>query len=94
MARHVREIDNVRAALDWSFSPTGDQAIGVDLTVACAPVWRHLSQMSECSERCERALLSLEPDVTANMRLRVELQINLASAIFITMGPQSGQKLS
>jgi predicted ATPase/DNA-binding winged helix-turn-helix (wHTH) protein len=92
LARHVREIDNVRAALDWSFSSAGDQAIGVDLTVAYAPVWRHLSQMSECSERCERALLSLEPDVTANMRLRMELQINLASAIFITMGPPERAK--
>jgi len=92
LARHVREIDNVRAALDRSFSSAGDQAIGVDLTVAYAPVWRHLSQMSECSERCERALLSLEPDVTANMRLRMELQINLASAIFITMGPPERAK--
>ena len=67
LARRVREIDNVRAALDWSFSPAGDQAIGVDLTAAYAPVWRHLSLMIECRERCERALLSLEPHVTANM---------------------------
>jgi predicted ATPase len=92
LARHVREIDNVRAALDWSFSPAGGQAIGIDLTVAYAPVWRHLSQMSECSERCERALLSLEPHVTANMPLRMELQINLASAVFITMGPPEQAK--
>jgi predicted ATPase/DNA-binding winged helix-turn-helix (wHTH) protein len=92
LARHIREIDNVRAALDWSFSPAGDPAIGVDLTAAYAPVWRHLSQMSECSERCERALLGLEPHVTANMRLRMELQINLASAIFITMGPPEKAK--
>ena len=92
LARRVREIDNVRAALDWSFSPAGDQAIGVDLTVAYAPVWRHLSLMSECRERCERALLSLEPHVTANMSLRMELQIALASAIFITMGPPDQAK--
>jgi predicted ATPase/DNA-binding winged helix-turn-helix (wHTH) protein len=92
LARHVREIDNVRAALDWSFSPAGDQAIGIDLTAAYAPVWRHLSQISECSERCERALLSLEPQVTANMSLRMDLQINLASAIFITMGPPEKAK--
>jgi predicted ATPase len=32
MARYGREIDNVRAALDWSFSPVGDAAIGVVLT--------------------------------------------------------------
>jgi predicted ATPase len=91
LARRIREIDNVRAALDWSFS-AGDPAIGVDLTAAYAPVWRHLSLMSECRERCERALLSLEPHVTANMSLRMELQINLASAIFITMGPPEQAK--
>jgi predicted ATPase len=87
MARCVREIDNVRAALDWSFSSAGDQAIGIDLTAAYSPVWRHLSLMIECRERCERALLSLEPHVTAHMSLRMELQMNLAAAMFITMGP-------
>jgi predicted ATPase/DNA-binding winged helix-turn-helix (wHTH) protein len=91
LARRVQEIDNVRAALDWSFS-AGDRAIGVDLTAAYAPVWRYLSLMSECRERCERALLSLEPHVTANMRLRMELQMNLASAILITMGPPDQAK--
>jgi predicted ATPase/DNA-binding winged helix-turn-helix (wHTH) protein len=92
LARHVREIDNVRAALEWSFSSAGDQATGVDLTAAYAPVWRHLSLMSECRERCECALLGLEPHVVADTSLRMELQINLASAIFITMGPPEQAK--
>jgi predicted ATPase/DNA-binding winged helix-turn-helix (wHTH) protein len=92
LARHVREIDNVRAALDWSFSPAGDQAIGIDLTAAYAPVWRHLSLMIECRERCERALLGLEPHVNANIRLRMQLQIALAAAIFITLGPAEQAK--
>jgi tetratricopeptide (TPR) repeat protein len=48
--------------------------------------------MIECRERCERALLSLESHVTANMRLRMELQIALAAAIFITMGPAEQAK--
>jgi tetratricopeptide (TPR) repeat protein len=87
LARRVRELDNVRAALDWSFSPAGDRAIGIDLTAAYAQVWRYLSLMSECRERCERALLNLEPHLTAKVRVRMELQIALASAIFITMGP-------
>jgi predicted ATPase/DNA-binding winged helix-turn-helix (wHTH) protein len=93
LARLVREIDNVRAVLDWSFSSAGDTAIGIDLTAAYVPVWRHLSLMSECRERCERALLGLEPHVTANMRLRMELQIALAAAIFITMGPPEQAKI-
>jgi len=94
LARHVREIDNVRAALDWSFSSAGDPAIGVDLTAAYAPVWRSLSLMIECRERCERALFSLEPHVTTNMRLRLrmQLQMALASAMFITMGPAEQAK--
>jgi len=92
LARWVREIDNVRAALDWSFSSAGDQAIGVDLTAAYAPVWQHLSLMIECRERCERALLGLEPHVTANMLLRMELQMALAAAMFITMGPAEQAK--
>jgi predicted ATPase len=91
LARRVREIDNVRAALDWSFSSAGDQAIGVDLTAAYSPVLRYLSLMIECRERCERALLGLEPHGTANLRLRMELQMDLAAAMFITMGPPAEQ---
>jgi predicted ATPase/DNA-binding winged helix-turn-helix (wHTH) protein len=94
LARQVREIDNVRAALDWSFSLTGDQAIGVELTAAYSPVWQHLSLMIECRERCERALLGLEPHASASMRTRLELQMALAAAIFITMGsPEQAKTL-
>jgi predicted ATPase len=94
LARHVREIDNVRAALDWSFSSAGDQVIGVDLTAAYSPVWQHLSLMIECRERCESALLSLEPHGAATRSLRMELQMALASAMFVTMAPRNRQQLS
>jgi predicted ATPase/DNA-binding winged helix-turn-helix (wHTH) protein len=83
----IAEIDNVRAALDWSFSPAGDQAIGIGLTAVYAPVWRQMSLMSECRERCERALVSLQSQDNADRQLRMELQMTLASAMFITMGP-------
>jgi predicted ATPase/DNA-binding winged helix-turn-helix (wHTH) protein len=92
LARHVREIDNVRAAIDWSFSAAGDQAIGIDLTAAYAKIWRRLSLMSECRERCERALLSLEPHVTVNMSARMQLQVALAATMFVTMGPAQQAK--
>jgi len=80
MARCVRELDNVRAALDWSFSGNGDTAIGAVLTAACGPVWLHLSLMAECRERCERALRCLEPgsDVDFRIRMRLELALGLA----------------
>ncbi len=92
LALCVQEIDNVRAALDWSFSPVGDPAIGVDLTVAYTPVWRHLSLMSECRERCERALPGLNPEVTSNRRPRMHVQIALASAMFFTLGASDEAK--
>jgi len=87
LTRRVREIDNVRAALDWSFSSVGDTALGVDLTSAYAPVWLHLSLMAECRERCARALLSFERDGTPNTWQQMWLQIALGSAPLTTMGP-------
>jgi len=38
--RRVREIDNVRAALDWCFSAGGDHALGVDLAAGYAGWFR------------------------------------------------------
>jgi predicted ATPase/DNA-binding winged helix-turn-helix (wHTH) protein len=87
LTRRVREIDNVRAALDWSFSPPGDIAIGVDLTAAYAPVWLHLSLMQECRERCERALLELAPESASHARLQMWLQIGLGNSLLHTRGP-------
>jgi predicted ATPase/DNA-binding winged helix-turn-helix (wHTH) protein len=56
LERHRHLIDNVRAALDWAFSPSGDTATGVALTVAAIPLWFALSLTSECAERIDRAL--------------------------------------
>jgi predicted ATPase/DNA-binding winged helix-turn-helix (wHTH) protein len=78
----IREIDNVLAALDWSFSPVGDMDIGRDLTAAYALVWLHRALNSECRERCEQALLGLEPDGRQNMWRRMLLQIALAAALY------------
>ena len=33
-----RELDNLRAALDWAFSPAGDASIGVALMAASLPL--------------------------------------------------------
>lgn len=85
-ACRIRELDNIRAALDWAFSAAGDSALGTDLTAGYAPVWLHLSLMQECRERCERALRGLEPDTAQHARLQMWLQIDLAASLFDTMG--------
>jgi predicted ATPase len=87
VTQRVREIDNVRVAIDWSFSPPGDIAIGVDLTAAYAPAWLHLSLMQECRERCERALRGLAPESASHARLQMWLQIGLGNSLLHTRGP-------
>jgi tetratricopeptide (TPR) repeat protein len=87
VARYGREIDNVRAALDWSFSPMGDAAIGVALTAAYAPVWLHLALVVECRERAERALDILASDFNLIAPLERRLHIALGIALILTMGP-------
>jgi predicted ATPase/DNA-binding winged helix-turn-helix (wHTH) protein len=86
MARYGREIDNVRAALEWSFSSVGDVAIGVVLTAAYAQVWLDLSRVVECRERLERALECLESDPNLNAPVAMQLHIALAVPLLYTMG--------
>ena len=86
IARYGREIDNVRASLDWSFSPVGDVAIGIVLTAAYAPVWLGLSLVVECRERNERALDCLESGSNVNATLTVQLHVSLGIALVYTMG--------
>ena len=82
----VREIDDVRAALDWAFCPTGDAAIGVVLTAAYAQVWMRLSLMVECRERTDRAIDSLTPEIALSPRLRLQLYAVHGVTLLFTMG--------
>jgi predicted ATPase/DNA-binding winged helix-turn-helix (wHTH) protein len=43
LALYASEIDNVRAAIEWSFSSNGAAEIGVALTAGYGPVWLDLS---------------------------------------------------
>jgi predicted ATPase len=54
----AEESTDIRSALKWAFSPSGDASIGVALTVASIPLWMQLSLMDECRECVERALAS------------------------------------
>jgi predicted ATPase len=58
MTYYDRLIGDVRAALDWAFSPSGDASIGVDLTMAAIPLWLTSSKPDELQHRIGRALKS------------------------------------
>ena len=54
------EIDNLRAALEWAFAPSGDLAVGIGLVAASVPLWVSMSRLGEWDQWAERAVDCLE----------------------------------
>jgi predicted ATPase/DNA-binding winged helix-turn-helix (wHTH) protein len=86
LARYGREIDNVRAALDWSFSTKGDPAIGIILTAAYVPVWTHWWLMEECHRCIDRALSAVASQTKPDVRHEMQLLSALGSTMILTRG--------
>ena len=84
LAEHRPLLDNVRAALDWTFSPEGGSALGVALTVGAVPLWYQLSLMREACERVERALADFADG--GDPHHRMALQCALAWSLMQTRG--------
>lgn len=84
LAVYGHQIGQVRAALDWAFSPTGFAELGVALTVAAVPLWVHLSLMEECRSRVERALCG--PAESRDARRNMQLNTALGAALFLAKG--------
>jgi predicted ATPase/DNA-binding winged helix-turn-helix (wHTH) protein len=74
---YVGRIDDIRAALDWCFSGTGDTSIGLRLMIASARLWFQLSLTLECRDRIQTALRCLsdapDRDEVTEMRLQAAL---------------------
>ncbi len=83
---YAGQIDDLRAALDWAFSPTGDPGLGIELTAAATPLWMHLALLEECQARIERALSCFRDGVTQNALLEMALSTALASVMTYTKG--------
>lgn len=86
LSRYGRHLDNLRAALDWAFSPGGDAGVGVALTVAAVPLWMHLSLMEECRARVEEALASGSAAFDQGGLQTMQLQAALGLALMYTRG--------
>jgi predicted ATPase len=56
LARYSREVQNLRAALNWAFSEPGDPELGVRLVIVAVPIWSQLSVLDESLDWVERAL--------------------------------------
>jgi predicted ATPase len=73
LAAYRHRIDDLRAVLDWAFSPDGDADLGLALTVDAVPLWLQLSLMQELRQRVETAMKLVMPPATADARLQMRL---------------------
>jgi len=83
---YAGELDNLRAALDWAFSPSGVESIGVALTVAAIPLWLQLSMADECRSRVEQVFSSVTRDAPIDARREMKLQAALGASLMYTKG--------
>ena len=86
-AMYGRGIDDVRAALDWAFSPSGDASLGSALTEVSVPLWMQLSLLDECRERVERALSVTGAEPSTDARREMKLCTALALSLAQTKSP-------
>jgi predicted ATPase len=85
VAAHLRQISDVRAALEWSFGPRGDSEIATRLAVPATQLLLELSLLAECqlwSERAIALLGSRHPD----SRREMEICATLPFALMYTEG--------
>ncbi len=84
-----RELGNLRAALDWAFSPNGEAEVGIALAAVAVPCLFDLSLVDECRERARAALDAMRNvDETRECEdARVRLLAAYAAALAHTAGP-------
>jgi predicted ATPase len=85
-AQYGPSIDDVRAALAWAFSSSGDASLAVALTVAAIPLWFQCSLIDECRERVDRALSRDVPDSSRDLRAEMRLLAARSESLESTIG--------
>jgi predicted ATPase len=86
-ADYLRQIDDLRVALDWTFAANGDAPLGIALTAAAVPLWMQLSLMEECRDRVRRALTARTSGVRLDARIEMILTAALGASLTYSMGP-------
>ncbi|UFW48214.1 MULTISPECIES: ATP-binding protein [Bradyrhizobium] len=86
LPRYVRDIDNMRTALEWAFSRDSQKVdIGIGLAVAAGPVLLATSMLPECYRWSEQALLVLD-DTRRGTSDEMRLQAALGYSLMFTRG--------
>ena len=82
---YADHLPNVRAALTFSFSESGDRTIGVDLAASAAQFFLELTLLTECYRWTRQALASLDTNAVDG-RQEMTLQAALGVSVMFTQG--------
>jgi predicted ATPase/DNA-binding winged helix-turn-helix (wHTH) protein len=79
ISKYGYAIDDVRSAIEWAFSPSGDPALGAALTVAAVPFGYQLALIEEFRDRVKHALAHVSntsvPQAVLKLRLTSALEM-------------------
>ncbi|MGY3617819.1 ATP-binding protein [Bradyrhizobium sp. USDA 10063] len=76
---YSRQLGDIRAALEWSFSEGGDSSVGVALGSGAVPLLLGMSMLAECRRWCLQTIAALSEE-DRGTRLELGLQLSLATA--------------
>ncbi|MCA6109075.1 ATP-binding protein [Bradyrhizobium cenepequi] len=76
---YSRHIGDIRAALEWSFSPSGDRSVGVALGAGAVPLLLGMSMLRECRWWSLQTLRALSEE-DRGTKLELGLQLSLATS--------------
>jgi predicted ATPase/DNA-binding winged helix-turn-helix (wHTH) protein len=82
-------LDEVRAALDWCHSRSGDAHLAVALTLAAVPLWAQLTLTTECMQQIERARALYQREGMADPAQEIELWLAAGLSLLYTRGPRA-----
>ncbi|MEA3149180.1 MAG: hypothetical protein QOD56_119, partial [Gammaproteobacteria bacterium] len=86
---YTRMVDDVRAALQWSFSRDGDRGLGVKLTAAAASLFMRLSLLYEYRGYVERVLKDAALTAMADPTAQISLNVTLGHLLLHMAKPDS-----
>ena len=77
LTTYARQVGDIRAALEWSFSTSGDSSVGVALGAGAVPLFLGMSMLIECRRWCLQTIHALSED-DRGTKLELALQLSLA----------------
>ncbi|MDU9393819.1 ATP-binding protein [Pseudomonas sp. zfem002] len=79
LERYSRGLDDLRAALEWSFASGDAGLLGARLTAASAPLWQELSLLAEHGRHIRKALRRLDSEAHPGWRLHIDLKLAMGT---------------